>query len=309
MRIHFGMVLHRYIKQLIFTMYNTTTMTATFETEKNRKAFLYTAAIVVALLLIAIFWTWTRIIPPPPIAQDLIEINLGNLDEGFGEVQPLIKGDKSPGDEPAEQQQPSPVVNNEPAKESQPDNNPDEDGDPIVKPVKPATKTTTVTTQPVKITNPTPVVVAVPKPQKPKIAGYGGPKDGKGNGATEDNGYTYQGNKPGGKGDAGDPNGKPDSYGNNPGGKTGGGNNYPKVSGDRRIIKYYSFSGNLPKATILAKIKVSPNGIGSFVGFEKGSTKTERAYADDIRNRLPNIQFDKSDHESNVVVTFYFIEN
>ena len=59
-----------------------------------------------------------------------------------------------------------------------------------------------------------------PKPAKPKLT-YNGPGSGKGNGATEDNGYQFQGNKPGGKGDAGDPSGKPDSYGNSPGGKTG----------------------------------------------------------------------------------------
>ena len=274
-------------------MYNTTTMTATFETEKNRKAFLYTAAIVVALLLIAIFWTWTRIIPPPPIAQDLIEINLGNLDEGFGEVQPLIKGDKSPGDEPAEQQQPSPVVNNEPAKESQPDNNPDEDGDPVVKPVKQATKTTTVTTTPVKITNPTPVVVAVPKPQKPKIAGYGGPKDGKGNGATEDNGYTYQGNKPGGKGDAGDPNGKPDSYGNNPGGRTGGASVTKGVRpynlGDLRFQDDFNENAKV-------YIDIRYNASGSFVSstVSRGTTTSNSKILSIARQKVSALKFPPS---------------
>jgi len=37
----------------------------------------------------------------------------------------------------------------------------------------------------VKVTTPQPVVVAEPKPQKPKIAGYSGPTNGKGNGATK----------------------------------------------------------------------------------------------------------------------------
>jgi outer membrane biosynthesis protein TonB len=207
-------------------MHYTTTMSATFEAEKNRKAFLYTTVIVVALLLIAIFWTWKILPPPTPIAEDLIEINLGNLDEGFGDVQPLVKGEKSPGNEPAEQQQtPAAAANDEPAQDVQPDDNKDEEAAPVIKPEKPV-KTAIIpkqpTTQPVKNTNPTPVVVPVPKPQKPKIAGYNGPKNGTGNGATEDNGYKYEGNKPGGKGDAGSPDGKPDSYGNNPGGRTGG---------------------------------------------------------------------------------------
>ncbi len=291
-------------------MHYNNTMSASFEAEKNRKAFTYTAAIIAALLLLAIFWTWTILPPPPPVVQDLIEINLGNLGEGFGEVQPLVKGEKSPGDEPAEQQKPAPAAaDNKPAENEQKDDSKDEDAAPAVKPSKVIPKTTTLPKQPstvtVKNTNPNPVVAPAPKPQKPKIAGYGGPKDGKGNGATEDKGYTYQGNKPGGKGDAGDPNGKPDSYGNTPGGKTAGG--ALRVSkGDRTIVNNYIFMGDLPKATINAVIKVSPDGRGVFVTFDKGSTSSDSRYANAIRGYLPNIQFNKSDHESIVTVPFNF---
>jgi hypothetical protein len=292
-------------------MYNTITMSATFESEKNRKAFIYTAVIVGTMLLIAFLWSWTIPLPPTPVAQDLIEINLGNFDEGFGTVQPLVKGEKSPGNEPAEQptkQQPAAPVNDAPAKDLQADDKADEDAAPAPKVEKPEPKAVIIprqpNTAPVKNPNPTPVAEPpAPKPQKPKIAGYGGPKGGTGNGATEDNGYKYEGNKPGGKGDAGDPSGKPDSYGNNKGGKVGG----PKVtSGDRKIIRYYSFTADLDKATIYAIIKVSPEGKGTFVNFGKNSTSTNRAYANEIAQRLPSIQFDKADHESTVTVQFNF---
>lgn len=291
-------------------MYYNNTMSASFEAEKNRKAFTYTAAIVAVLLLLAIFWTWTILPTPPPIAQDMIEVNLGNLGEGFGEVQPLIKGDKSPGDEPAEQQQPAPATaNNTPAENPQEDDSKDEDAAPAVKPSKVIPKPTTLPKQPseatVKNTNPNPVVAPAPKPQKPKLPGYSGPKDGKGNGATEDNGYTNQGNKPGGKGDAGSPNGKPDSYGDTPGGKTGG-SGLRVTKGDRKIINNYIFMGDLPKATINAVIKVSPDGRGVFVSFDKGSTSSDSRYATAIRGYLPNIKFNESDHESIVTVPFNF---
>ena len=290
-------------------MHYTNTMSATFEAEKNRKAFMYTVAITGALLLIAIFWTWPLAAPPIPIAEDLIEINLGNLDEGFGNVQPLIKGEKSPGNERAEQQQQTPAaVNNDPAPDAQPDDNTDADAAPVVKPEKPVKTTNLPTqpvTQPVKNINPTPVVVAEPKPQRPKIAGYNGPKTGTGNGATENNDYKYEGNKPGGKGDAGSPDGKPDSYGKNPGGRTGG-SGLRVSKGDRTIVNNYIFMGDLPKATINAIIKVSADGRGSFVGFDKGSTSSESRYANAIRGYLPNIQFNKSDHESIVTVPFNF---
>jgi len=80
--IHFGMVLHRYRKLNIFTMYYTTTMSA-FEAEKNRKAFTYTTVIVITLLLIAIFGRWQLPLPPQPPIDEAIEINLGNLNEGL----------------------------------------------------------------------------------------------------------------------------------------------------------------------------------------------------------------------------------
>lgn len=288
-------------------MYYTTTMSAAFETEKNKKAFLYTAAICAALLLLIFIITWPLPKVPEPIVQDLIEINLGNDAEGFGEQQPLIKGEMSPTQEQpdAAEQNTSAPAKEEPAKAIS-DDNADEDAAPVTKPVKAEPKAVNVpkqpTTQPVAVNKPTPVVAPAPKPQKPKYA-YNGPGNGNGNGATEDNGYRNQGNNPNGRGDAGSPTGKPDSYGNNPGGRSGGG---PKVIGNRKIIKYYSFTGDLEKATVYAIVKVSPAGTGTFMGFGKNSTTRAQAYANAIANYLRNVQFDKSAEESTVTVQFNF---
>ena len=266
-----------------------------FESQKNKKAFLYTAIICGVLLLLFILISWKVMPPSIPVVQDLMEINLGNNEEGFGEEQPLIKGQRSPTHEatviPKQTAAPKEAV----ADKIEPDENAQEDAAPVNKPEK---KTPKVKTE----TPPTPVKVAEPKPQKPKIT-YNGPGNGGGNNSTEDNGYKYQGNKPGGKGDNGDPNGNKDSYGNTPGGKIGG----PKVTkGNRKIVRYYSFTGELPKATIYANIKVSAAGQGTFVGFDKGSTSRSSAYADEITKYLKNIQFDKAGDESNVTVQFNF---
>ena len=274
-------------------MYYSTALRAPFEAEKNRKAFTYTVVICASLLLMAIFVSWQLPKPPEPIVQDMIEINLGNEVEGTGTVQPLIKGEQSPPQQAVEQKQFAavPVVQ----KEIVPDEVEDKDAAPVEKKpekVKPIIKPTA------------PVVVPAPKPQKPKIAGYNGPRTGTGNGANEDNGYTYQGNNPNGKGDAGNPNGKPDSYGNNPGGTRGGALRVSK--GDRTIVNNYIFMGDLPKATINAVIKVTPEGRGTFVTFDRGSTSNDIAYVNAIRNYLPNIQFSKADHESIVTVPFNF---
>ncbi|HEX2684678.1 MAG TPA: hypothetical protein VHL77_12125 [Ferruginibacter sp.] len=276
-------------------MNNTITMPATFESEKNRKAFLYTGLIMGSILLIALLVSWKLPQHPTQVLQDLIEINLGNEEEGMGKVQPMIKGEKSPSTESVPEQKIS-APKAQAAEEVKTDDANDNESAPVTKAVK----------TPVKV--PTPAVVVAPpapKPQKPKIAGYNGPQGGTGNGATEDNGYRMQGNKPGGTGDAGSPNGKPDSYGNSPGGKTGGGG--LRVSkGDRTIVNNYIFMGDLPKGTINALIKVSPSGRGVFVGFDKGSTSTDQRYANAIRGYLPNIDFNKADHESVVTVPFNF---
>ncbi len=288
-------------------------MQANFEAEKNQKASIYTVIICVAILLISWAVSWPTTPPPPPIAEDLIEINLGNEFEGMGEEQPLIKGERAPAQENIPQpQQTSAAAADEPAKDITTDDKADEDAAPVTKVEKNnSTKNEAPkenVTKPVKTNNPAPVPTpAPPKPQKPKFT-YNGPGNGKGNGADQDNGYINQGNNPGGKGDAGSPNGKPDSYGNNPGGKVAGG--ALRVSkGDRRIINNYIFMGDLPKATINAIIKVSPEGRGTFVSFDKGSTSSDPRYASAIRSYLPNIQFDKKDHESIVTVPFNFRVN
>ena len=287
-------------------MYNAAIIEANFEAEKNKKAFTYTLIICATLLLLFFFihWQILPLAPPPP--QELIEINLGNNAEGFGEEQPLIKGAMAPAQEPAPQQQQTAAADNTPAQDLQPDDNAEADAAAVTKPVKKITKPTITpkenTTKPVKTNNPAPVTTpAPPKPQKPKFT-YNGPGNGNGNGAAQDNGFQNQGNNKGGKGDAGDPSGKPDSYGNNPGGRSGG----PKVFGNRKIIKYYSFTGDLEKATVYATVKVSPSGTGTFTGFGKNSTTRAQAYANAIIQYLKNVQFDKSTEESTVTVQFNF---
>jgi hypothetical protein len=282
-------------------------MSLQFESEKNKKAFIITTIVCVVLLLL-FFIPWPKYVLKEPVAQDLLEINLGNDSEGWGETQPLIKGEMSQQDnQPAQvkEQQAAPVQE-EAARDITSDNENDEEAAPVTKPVNADPKATKITDKPtatVPKPSPAPAVTPAPAPQKPKLPLYKGPGNGNGNGANEDNGYRYQGNKPGGTGDAGSPNGNPDSYGTRPGGRTGGG---PKVTGDRKIIRYYAFTGDLEKATIYALVKVTPDGTGTFVGFGKNSTARSAAYAESIRNYLRNVQFDKADHESTVTVQFNF---
>ena len=278
---------------------------SSFEAEKNRKAFTYTAIVCAVILLIAIFYTWPLQITPISKVQDLIEINLGNEKEGMGVVQPLVKG------APAPEKQNLPSVDKTVSKTEAPardltTDEKDPEAASLTKPVKQNEAAKLPSETPVKQKKATlavPVINPNPTPPKPKIPLYKGGAGPGGNGATQDNGYKNQGYKPG-NGDAGNPNGKPDSYGKDPGGRVGGG---PLVtSGDRKIIRYYAFTASLDKATIYATIKVSTEGKGTYIGFARNSSTTSQAYANEIINHLSSIQFDKSDHESTVVVKFNF---
>lgn len=268
-----------------------------FESQKNRKAFTYTI-IVLGILLLAFFLiSWKNMPPAPPVTLDLIELNLGNNEEGWGQEQPLIKGEMSPSQE-------APVQPQQSAKAPEPREEnitPSDDAEETAAPVTKTVKATKPTTKPANNPSPNPA----PKPQKPKIT-YNGPGNGNGNNASQDNGYTMQGNNRNGRGDAGDPSGHPDSYGNTPGGKVGG----PRVtSGNRKVIRYYSFTADLKKATIYAQIKVSPQGSGTLIRLVKPSTSFDAAYATAISGYLRNMQFDKAADESTVTVQFNFTVN
>ncbi len=289
-------------------MYYSTSMQATFETEKNRKAFIYTASICAALLLLAFLITWPILPPTQPIAEVLMEINLGNNEEGFGKEQPLIKREMSPETEAPVQAKQAAQVNTQAAEETtQPDDNAEEDAAPVTKTEKPVKKpnssVTPVVKQPVKNTNPVPVIAPAPKPQKP-IATYKGPGNGKGNGAAEDNGYQYQGNKPGGKGDAGDPSGKPDSYGNTPGGKSG-------VSVTRGVrplnLGQLRFEDDFNEnAKVYLDVKYSAAGVFTGSSIAKGTTTSNSTIIGIAKRKAASLKFPASDDGGVSTILFNF---
>lgn len=167
----------------------------------------------------------------------------------------------------------------------------------------------TVTSSTVK-TTPTPVE-ETPAPRNPKtVMGKTTAGTGKGGGTADD--FDRSGGRGNGSG-VGNGNGAGGGSGNGFGGGNGtggGGGNGPKiVRGDRKIVRYYSFDGDLAKAVIYANISVSPEGVGKFLSIAKGSTNTSAAYKDAVVRYLQNIKFDKSDHESMLTVQFNFKVN
>lgn len=243
-----------------------------FERKKNMKAFGMTTITTAAIFLIFFLVSWTiPQLPPPPIDEG-IEVNLGNSDQGFGNVAPQIPG------EPAEAQQtnfnppPSQQASAETQKEVADNNEPDAptiNTSPKPEVKKPVTQNNTVepkrNTQ--AVVNPTPV------PPKPKAVYAGGHNTGtSGNNADSYNGVKNQGIA-GGNGDQGKPNGNPnsDNYTGNGGTGTSGisisnGLNGRHPVGNTRFEDSYQYGG-----TVLVNVTVDENGKVTSAAISQGS--------------------------------------
>ncbi len=190
------------------------------------------------------------------------------------------------------------------------DDNNDKEATEIAKPVNPK-PTATKITEGKSVVKTEPKPVEVPAPRIPKaVAGKTLTGTGKGGGSQDDF------NRPGGNG-TGNGVGNGSGTGGGTGTGNGGGNgsgsgsgNGPKITrGDRKIVRYYSFEGDLDKAVIYANISVSPDGIGRFISISKGSSTSTNQYKEAIMQYLQNIKFDKADHESMLTVQFNFRVN
>jgi hypothetical protein len=295
-------------------MTNSYTMAASLEARKNSQASMITAGFAGVMILLMILLKW-KLPVFEPISQEPgieVELNLppeeevtttengggggGNLVAAAGPVGTAPYVPPAPGEE-------------EDSKDIETDDN-DKAAPEVTKPLNPKPKATKIVenTSVVK-TTPKPVI-ETPAPPKPKaVVGRTLTGSGRGGGAED---YDRSG---------GNGNGNGVGVGNGTGGGTGGGNGGgngtgsgtgtgPKVTrGDRKIIRHYSFQGDLEKAVIYANISVSPEGTGRFVSIARGSSNTSNAYKDAIVRYLQNIRFDKSDHESMVTVQFNFRVN
>jgi len=290
-------------------------MSQAFEKEKNLKASLITGGIagLIILIMFLIKLEIPVIFPPLPETSVEVELNLPELEGlpdgsgvgGGGGGNPVQAA--GPAGEYANQPiTPSPST--EDAKAVEADET--EDNSPaILKPSNPKPTATKTNTASKTVVKPNDQPVNPPAPAKPKMVmgqTRGGSATGGGGAA---NTYEPGGGTGGGSG-TGNGSGSGTGSGSGLGSGTGSGVGSgvgPKVTrGDRIIVKTYSFTGDLPKATIYADIRVSRDGVGSFLQFSRGSTSTSSEYRTAIVQYLRNIRFDKADHESTVTVQFNF---
>ena len=196
-----------------------------FERNKNMKALGITIATLLILFFLLVYITWS--LPPIPIPppEDGIEVNLGNSDQGMGEIAPQIPGPPSAASETNSNPPPTSALKAEPEQNKDVADNNEPDATIIhtsPKPIKkPDLKAIDKTIAKHKVE---PIVNPTPAPPKPKAVYKGGTATGNGgNNADSYNGISNQGIA-GGNGDQGKINGNPnsDSYtGNGGNGKSG----------------------------------------------------------------------------------------
>jgi outer membrane biosynthesis protein TonB len=194
-------------------MQNAIVMTQELEQQRKRNALLLTLGTGGALLLLFILLRWPIPTVSQPVAEEYIDVNLGNGDQGSGTDQPQLPGDPAPA--AASYTPPQPIASNSnDAKLVETDDNAPSDAPVIKNPVSARPDATKInddnkTVKPVAVAKPTP---APPAP-KPKAV-MGQMTGGSGPGGNDAANYKPGSNEgiAGGSGDqgrnGGDPNGK-----------------------------------------------------------------------------------------------------
>jgi hypothetical protein len=290
--------------------YTATFMTNPFEKEKNKRALLITAGIAGVMVLAFIFWKWPLPKIEIPPTQEFIEIDLDLPEEPMATI-----GGGGGGGNPVQASGPAGVAptvpqpgDNEDAKDIE-DIEKDEAAPKVLRPDKPKPEATKINSNK-SVVKTEPKVITPPAPPKPKaVAGKTLTGNGTGGGTSEN----YD--RPGGAGTGtgvgtgsgtGGGNGTGTGGGNGSGSGTGTGPR--KISGNRVVINPKNMNaGENLKGKVLAEIKVSPDGIGTFIRAARGSSYTSGPAIQIIRDWLRQNRFSKGTDDAIVVYEFSFL--
>lgn len=279
--------------------YYVTTMSQSFEKEKNRQAAIVTTAFAGALLLVMFLWKWKLADLQAFIPQgEFIEINLGVDDLGSGTDQPMTPGEPAPQEKIAY----TPSAAEKSADDNSKDFEEDEaekEAPKVFKPtvIKPEAKEINKENKVVKVTpKPTPPAPPQPKKGAQMTSTRGGTGSG-GNGAETYQKGTGEGIA-GGRGDQGVPGGSPAGTGYS---------GTPRNLGVRVVnMPAASFEDDFNENGIVAlDITVNENGKLVTSSFQpRGSTLSNRAQVDIAKRRAAQLQYPK--YEGGFIQTIKF---
>ncbi len=279
-----------------------------FERQKNIKAGTITGIVCGALLLLFFIVSWTtpqEILPP---MEEGIEVNLGNSDQGSGDVQPLIPGPPAAEEKEINTPPKTQITQAEEAREVQTDDNDKEAPDvSLPKPAVPKPNSANIpkkeNTTPVKNANAKPQIVENPKPveRKPAAVYKGG--DGSGKGGNNSDSWNSSKNQgiAGGKGDQGKVNGNPnsDSYDGNAGSGRSGVSISRGLQG-RRITRLPSFEDDFNEnAKIAVDVKVDKSGSVISASYQpRGSTSSDAGMKEIALRKARQLKFSTSTNDT-----------
>jgi len=289
---------------------NRSYQTDQFESKKNWKAGGYTFLICALLFIMLLFVTWTLPQQPAPIAEEGIEVNLGNSDFGMGDKQPFLPGKPSQEDREKYSPPQKSIVHAEPAKDVETDEK-SEEPTAVPKPavIKPEAKKIpdkeNVKSKPVKVVKP--VVEPAPAPPKPKAVFHG--VNGNDKGGNDADSYKPGSNQgiAGGHGDQGRPGGDPDATNYTGGGK---GNSGVTLLGglQGRSFKMPSFTDDFNEnAKVAMDIHVDGSGNVTDAQYQpRGSTTSEASMKAIASRKAKQIKFNATGQESSGTIVFNF---
>ena len=293
-------------------------MSSDFEKAKNVKAGTITAVISVALLLFFFLVSWSvPVVTPPPVEEGL-EVNLGNSDDGLGDVQPLIPGEPAAAEKEVNT---PPKAANTPVQDVravETDDNDEEAPDVTVPKPKvsnpksthvPTKENTTVTKQ----HNTKPQIVENPKPAppKPKATYKGGDGSGTGgNNADSWNGSRSEGNTTG-SGDRGKINGDPNSKNYDGVGGSGSGYTIQGSLRGRQIVRQPSFQDDFNEnAKVAVDLSVNASGAVTDAPYPPRGSPTSNAGMKDIALRKARqLKFAAGDEQRGTIIFNFKVTN
>lgn len=276
-------------------------MSAQFESQKNARAGTFTGIVIGLLILVFFMVSWTiPTILPPPMDQG-IEVNLGNSDQGLGDIAPQIPGPPSSAEKEVNTPPKATALKAEPVKAVETDDN-DKEAPPVVvhKPVVSTPKALSIpkkeNTNPVKSVRPKPEIVENPSPAPPKpVAVY---KGGNGTGAGGNNADSWNNSRnqgiAGGKGDQGKINGNPNSANYDGNGGTGkSGVFISKGLSGRKIARLPSFEDDFNEnAKVAVDVKVDKSGAVIGATYQpRGSTTSDSNLREIALRKARQIKF------------------